>query len=273
MVTATGSTNADLADAARGGETGPRVLAARRQDAGRGRLDRAWSSPAGASVAVSWLWAPRRPRADWPWLPVVVGLGVVDAVAALGVTARLKWPNDVVVDVAAQPAGVVPGDAATGATAGLRKLAGVLVEVAVTPDGTACAVAGVGLNVGLGADDLPVPTATSVRLLTGRDPGFDAALAALLDGVGARLSAWDADADAHADADADAAADVAGPDARLREAYRQACTTLGREVRVTTPGGAVRGTAVDVDTAGRLLVRGDDGRVVGLSAGDVEHVR
>jgi len=56
-------------------------------------------------------------------------------------------------------------------------------------------------------------------------------------------------------------------------AYRAACSTLGRQVRVDLPGGApLLGRAVDVDDDGRLLV--DDGRTVRpLGAGDVVHVR
>jgi BirA family transcriptional regulator, biotin operon repressor / biotin---[acetyl-CoA-carboxylase] ligase len=258
VVAATGSTNADLAAAARLGDTGPRALAARRQDAGRGRLERGWSSPPSTSLAVSWLWVPQRPQPDWPWLPMVVGLGVVDAARHLGVgRAALKWPNDVVVPT--DPTGD-PDASTAGATTGLRKLAGVLVEVVPASGGTVCVVAGAGLNVGLAAVDLPVPTATSVLLETGRDPGFDAALAAVLDGVGSRLARW-----------------TQGPglpaaDRHLREDYRAACTTRPSVVHVSTLGGAVHGTAVDVDEAGCLVVRGGDGEVR-VSAGDVEHVR
>ncbi len=50
--------------------------------------------------------------------------------------------------------------------------------------------------------------------------------------------------------------------------YRSRCTTLGRQVRVEVPDGALEGLATDVDEHGRLLV---DGRPV--AAGDVVHVR
>lgn len=57
----------------------------------------------------------------------------------MAVDARLKWPNDVIVED--------------------RKLAGILVEK--VEDGL---VVGVGLNVGLRKDELPVPTATSLAI-------------------------------------------------------------------------------------------------------------
>ena len=69
---------------------------------------------------------------------------------------------------------------------------------------------------------------------------------------------------------------AAGGDAEragLHAAYREVCTTVGQQVRVTLPGDRVlEGTAVDVDTAGRLVVDAADGRHA-LAAGDVVHVR
>ena len=58
------------------------------------------------------------------------------------------------------------------------------------------------------------------------------------------------------------------PDA-LMAAYRAACSTIGRQVRVELPGGeSFEGRADGVDDDGRLVV---DGRPV--AAGDVVHVR
>jgi BirA family biotin operon repressor/biotin-[acetyl-CoA-carboxylase] ligase len=266
VVDVTGSTNADLAEAARAGDLGPRVLAARAQRSGRGRLGREWQSPPGASLSVSLLWTPQVPQAGWPWLPMVVGLGVLDALSGFGVAAGLKWPNDVVVDTAEDQGEGQEVDQGeehrAGATAGLRKLAGILLEGAGGPDLPAV-VAGVGINL-----DDPRPdhegadghllAATSLRRL-GAPVGFDDALAAVLPALTRRLDAWQADG-----GDVEAGG--------LRAEYRRACTTIGRDVRVLTPGGARRGRAVDVDTSGALVLEGPEGRTH-VQAGDVEHVR
>ena len=59
----------------------------------------------------------------------------------------------------------------------------------------------------------------------------------------------------------------------LRQEYQRLCGTLGRPVLVSMPGGStVSGTAVEVDRAGRLVVRSASG-LVAVSAGDVVHVR
>ena len=261
MVAVTGSTNADLVARARHGLRGPQVLVALEQTAGRGRLGRDWQSRPGESVAVSLLWCPAVAQARWTWVPLVVGLGVLDALRALGVDAALKWPNDVVVP-AHRGTDDVPRDAVRtavegpGALAGLRKLAGILVEVAQGPSGPAV-VAGVGLNLRTPPAAL-APLATSLVALTGGAPGATAVAGRLAQSVAAALLAWEA-------VDGD-------PAGGLRERYLAACTTLGREVRVTTPAGERSGTAVDVDVDGALVLRTADGREA-VSAGDVRHVR
>jgi hypothetical protein len=61
--------------------------------------------------------------------------------------------------------------------------------------------------------------------------------------------------------------------ASLRAEYLRWCVTIGREVRVELPGGALlTGTATDVDEAGRLAVRTGPGSTL-VGAGDVVHVR
>ena len=74
-----------------------RVVVADHQSAGRGRMARHWEAPAGASVAVSVV-VPMA-GADRGWLPLLTGMAMAGALQRVaGVPARLKWPNDVLVD-------------------------------------------------------------------------------------------------------------------------------------------------------------------------------
>ena len=241
VVEASPSTNADVARRARAGEPAGLVLVAEHQTAGRGRLDRAWVTPPRAALTASLLVDPGAvPPGRWPWLPLLTGVVVADAVREVtGLAARLKWPNDVLVAEAGE----------------MRKVAGLLVELADRPAGTA-AVVGVGLNVSSTREELPVETATSLALAGADALDRAALLLALLRGFGRRFDTWLADGGGG-----------------LRTSYVAACSTLGREVRVDLPEGRVLdGQAVDVDADGRLLV--DDGaRVHALGAGDVVHVR
>ncbi len=237
VVGSTASTNADVAEAARAGVPEGLVVAAELQTAGRGRAGRVWQAPARSGLAVSVLLRPTVPRESWGWLPLLTGLAVVGSLGPLsGLDLGLKWPNDVLVDAE-------------------RKLAGLLAEVV-----DEAVVVGLGLNVSLRADELPVPTATSLTLegsdVVDRDPVLRAVLRTL--------------ADRYRDFQA------AGGDAvasGILDAYRSSCATLGRRVRVELPGGrCIEGEAVDVDAAGCLVVRADAGLTT-LAAGDVVHVR
>jgi BirA family biotin operon repressor/biotin-[acetyl-CoA-carboxylase] ligase len=231
VVAQAGSTNALVADRAREGAPAWLVVVTEHQTAGRGRLDRSWETPDRAALTFSTLLRPERSGAEWPWLPLVAGIAVVSALREHGVAAGLKWPNDVML-----------GD---------RKLAGILAERVETPTGPA-AVVGIGLNVHQAAEELPVDTATSIALATGARTDRTTLLESLLTRLRQEYDAWSA-----------------GGGARVRGDYREACVTLGREVRVSLPGGdTLTGVAEDVDPSGRLVVAGTP-----VAAGAVLHVR
>lgn len=239
VVATTGSTSADLVDLARAGAPEGTVVLADYQSAGRGRLGRGWHAPAGTSIAVSMLFRPATVQLDrWPWLPLLCGVAVVEAVTAeAGVPATLKWPNDVLVDG--------------------QKLAGLLAEMVPAAEGTGAVVVGLGLNVTVGSADLP-PAATSLARCGAPETDRIALLAAVLTRVASRYMSW---------------RDRGGDPVAPRAAYRSLCSTLGTEVRVLLPAGAeLAGRAVDIDAAGRLVVSTAAGGRA-LSVGDVVHVR
>ncbi|HLU27758.1 MAG TPA: biotin--[acetyl-CoA-carboxylase] ligase, partial [Glycomyces sp.] len=98
MTEVTGSTNADLVDAARHGAEEGRVLIAEQQTAGRGRLDRRWACPSGAGLMMSALLRPRRPAEEWGTLSLAAATSLEETLrATAGVSAKLKWPNDVLI--------------------------------------------------------------------------------------------------------------------------------------------------------------------------------
>ncbi|GGL52590.1 biotin--[acetyl-CoA-carboxylase] ligase [Planomonospora parontospora] len=236
VVGRTGSTNADLAQAARDGARQGTVVIAESQAAGRGRLGRVWSAPPRAGLTFSMLLRPDPSPARQGWLPLLVGLAAASAVRRVAeVDVRLKWPNDLLV--------------------GERKLAGVLAERVDD-----AVIVGVGLNVSLRADELPVETATSLALENAVCADRDPLVRAVLREVETHYREW-----SEADGDADACG--------LRAAYLGASATVGRQVRVELPGERVlTGLAAGVDRAGHLIVE-SEGREHTLSAGDVVHVR
>ncbi|GAA2101551.1 biotin--[acetyl-CoA-carboxylase] ligase [Kitasatospora saccharophila] len=242
VVSETGSTNADLAVRAKDGAPEGTVLVAESQHAGRGRLDRRWNAPPRSGLFLSVLLRPQGvPMERYGWLPILVGTAVsatLDRIA--GVRTGLKWPNDL--------QAVVDGQE--------RKLGGILTELS-----GGAVVAGLGLNVSLRADELPVPTATSLALAGAETTDRPTLLRAVLREFAELYGEWTAAAgDPHASG--------------LLPAYAARCTTLNRQVRVQLPGEReLLGEAVAVDADGRLVVRTPDGARHPVAAGDVVHVR
>ncbi len=161
------STNDRALAWARAGAVHGACVTADQQTAGRGRLGRRWDSPSAGGLYLSIVlrpvglyatnWSP-----DWAGLGLAVGLGVRAGLAAWVPQAKLKWPNDILVDG--------------------RKLGGVLCEMrwqGTVPD----AVAGIGINVAQQtfASDLQ---ATSLALaLPGACPTVGEVLEAVLLGL------------------------------------------------------------------------------------------
>jgi BirA family biotin operon repressor/biotin-[acetyl-CoA-carboxylase] ligase len=234
-VDTTGSTNADLAAAARDGAESGQVLVSDHQSTGRGRFTRVWEAPPGTSLAISALLRPPAgvPASRWLWLPLLTGLAVADGIRnATGIRAELKWPNDVLIEG--------------------RKVCGILAE-RVDSDAGAAAILGMGVNTTLATDQLPVPTATSLAL-AGADVEPGEVAAGILDALGEWYVRW-----------------LGGSE--LRSEYAARCSSVGRIVRVQSSAAqSVVGEATGVDANGCLLVR-VDGRERAFAAGDVVHLR
>ncbi|WP_196716780.1 biotin--[acetyl-CoA-carboxylase] ligase [Actinomyces trachealis] len=252
------------------------VLRAEAQTAGRGRADHQWVTPPHSALLASVVLRPLVPAAQLAWLPLLTGLALRDAleplVAGTGWTLRTKWPNDLV----ALPAqGQLVGQVEGWGRA--RKLAGVLTELVAPAGGlsvgtpasrqTAGAViVGIGVNLGQSAAELPVPWAASLETLGVRPAAGSWDTDALLDDVGealaVRLSQWEA-----------VGGDPDRADSQLGASLREACVTLGQQVRVLLPGWrtAMEGEAVDLEP-GLVLVDSSGCRQV-VSAGDVFGVR
>jgi BirA family transcriptional regulator, biotin operon repressor / biotin---[acetyl-CoA-carboxylase] ligase len=238
VVAETGSTNADLlARAAAGEDVDGSVLLAEFQNAGHGRHGRQWSAPRRTGITLSvGVSGASVPRSGWGWLPLLTGVAVVDALAAVaGLTAGLKWPNDVLV-----------GDG---------KLAGILAEVGAPAP---VIVVGLGLNVTLTADEAPDPAATSLLMLECSATDRNALAHRILRELAGRIDAWRS---------------AGGADAALIADYQHYSLTLGSRVRATLPGDReVVGSARAVDQTGRLCVD-TGGETVAISAGDITHLR
>ncbi len=123
-----GSTNDEALAWATAGAPDRSVVITDEQTQGRGRLDRKWFTPKGTALAFSLI---LRPSADLrPHLSRTVGLAalsIVDTLLKQGLSAQIKWPNDVLLNE--------------------RKVAGILVESVWSEESVDSVVIGMGLNI------------------------------------------------------------------------------------------------------------------------------
>jgi BirA family biotin operon repressor/biotin-[acetyl-CoA-carboxylase] ligase len=243
----TGSTNDDVRAAALDGAPEGLVVVADHQSAGRGRLGRTWQAPAGSSLLVSVLLRPSLELHEVHLVATALGVAAVDAVASVGVEARLKWPNDLLVDVGGGR---------------LRKLSGMLAETVVEGDRLDALVVGIGINVNWPAD-LPADLrglAIACNHVTGHDVDRIALLVGLLEQFERRYAAV-----------------TEGGQAGRRQLladYRARSATIGRRVEIDLGHERVVGDALDIDDDGHLLVVDEcPDRPRTVVAGDVVHLR
>jgi BirA family biotin operon repressor/biotin-[acetyl-CoA-carboxylase] ligase len=235
FLSACASTNDVVRSRAASGAAEGLLVVADSQSAGRGRLGRAWHSPAGQNLYLSLLLRPALPARHATPLTLLAGASLARTLAQAGVAPRLRWPNDLLV-----PA---PG--------GLRKVAGILTEMATNGEAVRHIVLGVGVNVnGLEFPPELAERATSLRVACGR--AFDRAQL-LVDFLATFETFYD-----------DFLA--RGPASGLVEWRRYA--DLGRVCRIDQDGAKVDGIATDIDDSGGLLVRDDDGGVHRMISGE-----
>jgi BirA family biotin operon repressor/biotin-[acetyl-CoA-carboxylase] ligase len=135
------------------------VVLAEEQTAGRGRLDRRWSSARGENLTFTLVLRPNLPVRDAPLLTLGAAAGL-----AVAFDLRVKWPNDLVTD--------------TG-----EKVAGILAEMETRGDRVGYVLLGVGLNVNQVDFPPDLPNATSLARLRGpqdRDEVLGRAVSAIL---------------------------------------------------------------------------------------------
>ncbi len=230
------STNTYLRDQARSGAPDGLVAVADHQSAGRGRLDRRWEAPPGASLLLSVLFRPTLQAAELHLCTAAVALAGVQACTEIaGVEASIKWPNDLM--------------------AGPHKLAGVLAEAEFSGSAVTWVVIGIGINVAW-----PGPPGVGGTCLDEqRAPETPVDRSELLDGLLTAL--------------APRRAQLETPEGRRQLAadLRARCTTLGQRVRVELAADVVSGLAQEIDDAGHLVVLTEAGPRT-VTAGDVVHL-
>ncbi len=232
------STNSKAFELAHEGGFHGEVIVTEHQTAGKGRRGRAWSSPAGKSLAMSVILRPEIAPARAPELTLVAAVALAQTLRDSGVEAKIKWPNDVQI--------------------GGKKVAGILTELSADVERVHFVVLGIGVNLNAETADFPpevAEIATSVQVVR-RSPVHRALFTAALLG---QLETW---VDKWTDEGFEP----------VRAAWKELSSTLGEEVLVRADNRELRGIAEDIDPSGALLLRVGD-KLERVLSGDVEQLR
>lgn len=229
------STNDEAARLARAGARHGTVVTSRAQRAGRGRDGRAWASPLDAGLYLSAVVRPPLPLVDVPPMTLAIGVGLCDAVRAMGAPATLKWPNDMLVHG--------------------RKLAGVLVEAHSQGHRLDAVIVGIGVNLAGEPPPEVATTAITLEQAAGAPIDRDAFIAQLLSHVEHWIDRY-----------------VASGIASIAPAWH-ARMAPGIVARARVDGAELIGEVAGLDRDGALLLRDDAGALHRVRSGDVEVTR
>ncbi len=210
------------------------LVVAESQTAGRGRLGRQWSSPAGKNLYGSFVLRPSLPPVAAAQITLLTGLCVARAIeTTAGIKPRIKWPNDVLI-----------GD---------LKVCGILTESSSELDRVNWLVIGIGVNLNIEKfpDELK-KIATSVRIATGKPVDRARFARELCIQLEAHYLKF-----------------VTQGFAPFRDDWERYARMSGEEVRVGTGTETVEGRSLGLDSDGFLQVETQNGRVVRIVAGDV----
>lgn len=209
------------------------VILAEMQTAGRGRLDRPWSSPPGG-VWMSLVLKPEIPLSQVYSINMAVSVALVRAIRGLhGLPAQIKWPNDILING--------------------RKVCGILMEISAEVYRLDYALVGIGLNANVDVLNLPKDwNATSLSKELDRKISRAELIQRILQEIEATYSKMGSD--------------------EVFQEWCSASATIGKPVRITSPSGDRDGLALALSKDGALCLKTEDG-TLRILAGDCIHLR
>ncbi|MEZ5764826.1 MAG: biotin--[acetyl-CoA-carboxylase] ligase [Xanthobacteraceae bacterium] len=225
-----GSTNVEAMAHLKAGGSNPVWFVTDHQVAGRGRRNRVWVSPKGnlaASVGEVIDIAP----AQAATLGFAAGVALATALRQFGVSAKLKWPNDALLEGA--------------------KLSGMSLEAESVADGRLAVVVGIGVNVVAAPQGLPYAAASL------HDAGCAVSAEELFEALAEYWSEmrmlWD---------------NGRGMPV-LRQRWLVHAAGIGGPVTIQAGTRTVSGIFETIDETGHMIVITDEGRRVPIASGEV----
>lgn len=223
-----------------GGEGTPdgTVVISDSQSGGRGRMNRSWFSPAGVNIYLSALLRPEISLSESAVFTFVASLALSDCMENAGISADIKWPNDL----------LVKG----------KKIAGVLTEMKPGRNNFAeFIIVGMGVNLNMpqeqfDTDGGPGEKATSVLAVSGSEVDRELFAAQLINYLEKYYIKF-----------------------RAEGAYSIVATWVNRwgymneRASIFMENRKIEGVVRKVDTSGYLYIETDDGELEKVISGDI----
>lgn len=214
------------------------LVIAESQTAGRGRLGRKWISPEGG-IWLSIILKPRIQPLHAPQITFLAGVSVARTIRSLGLPAKIKWPNDILING--------------------KKVCGVLTEIRAEADLIDYLIIGIGIDANVDTESFPDDirdSSTSLKKEKGEKidrAGFVRKLLEEFDELYLKFQK-----------------EGFKP---ILEEWRNMSATIGEWVKITTQAHTIYGEATGVDNEGALILETAEGHLEKIVAGSCEHLR
>ncbi len=212
------------------------VVIADEQTGGKGRFGRKWESPHGVNLLFTVLLKPKLTPQQVSLITLVAAIAVTHAIRKLtGVTAGIKWPNDILING--------------------KKTGGILTEIKACANQIDILAIGIGVNVNMTPDMMgkEIRTlATSLKI----EKGTSLNRAVLFRAILAELETYYKIL-------------LRGDSVTLIQEWLSLNSTIGNTVSVRNQDSVITGVAEGINESGELLLKLESGETKTIYAGDV----
>ena len=214
------------------------VLISEIQTKARGRSGKKWEAPDGG-VWMSLILRPNVPTARIGLITLATGVAIAKSIRSLGVDARIKWPNDVLIHG--------------------KKISGVLTEVNATFNEIDWIVVGIGIDSNLKLEDFSEDIRIGTTTLTEELPSKvdENELIAIF------LNEFEKVYQLYKDGEIET----------ILKDWRDLADTIGKYVNITQTGGKItQGYVVGINHEGSLIIERQDGTLEKIISGELRTI-
>ena len=216
------------------------VIIAEKQKKGIGRFGREWISPEGG-VYVSVILKPKISPIDASKMTLIAGIAVAKVIRKLGLDAKLKWPNDVLIHG--------------------KKVGGILTSISTKEGKIDYIIVGIGINANVDISMFPKELQKSATSLKG-ELKTEVSTEKIIEDVLYEI-----------EMNYEIFKFKKGNFTYLLNEWKRLSDTIGKKVKIKMRTEVIEGEAVGVNRDGALILKLEDGSLKNIIAGECLHLR